>query len=244
MAIEINAAIRKAQGTGASRRLRNTGRVPGVLYGVSDVQLIDMDHNELYYKLRNEAFHASILSLNLEGKKEAVLLRDFVMHPFRQQVQHIDFQRVDAKKKMHIKIPLHFINEEIAPGVKVGGGKISHVMNELDITCLPKDLPAFIEVDLSKLELGHSVHVSDLKLPNGVEVASHGTHAFEAVVATVQVPRGMLEAEVTAEAEAAAAASAAAAPAPAAGAAKTAAGAAPAAAAPAKAAPAAKEGKK
>jgi len=242
MAIEINATNRKAQGTGASRRLRNAGRVPGVLYGVGDVNLIELDHNELYYKLRAEAFHASILTLNLEGKKEPVLLRDFVMHPFRQQVQHIDFQRVDAKKKMHIKIPLHFLNEDVAPGVKEGGGKISHVMTELDITCLPKDLPAYIEVDLGKLELGHSVHVADLKLPSGVEVAAHGTHAAEAVVATVQVPRGALEAEAEeAAAAAAAAATAAAAPAPAAGAAKT--GAAP-AAAPAKAAPAAKEGKK
>jgi large subunit ribosomal protein L25 len=243
MAIEINATNRKAQGTGASRRLRNAGRVPGVLYGVGDVNLIELDHNELYYKLRAEAFHASILTLNLEGKKEPVLLRDFVMHPFRQQVQHIDFQRVDAKKKMHIKIPLHFLNEDIAPGVKEGGGKISHVMTELDITCLPKDLPAYIEVDLGKLELGHSVHVADLKLPSGVEVAAHGTHAAEAVVATVQVPRGALEAEAEeAAAAAAAAATAAAAPAPAAGAAK--AGTAAPAAAPAKAAPAAKEGKK
>jgi large subunit ribosomal protein L25 len=242
MAIEINATNRKAQGTGASRRLRNAGRVPGVLYGVGDVNLIELDHNELYYKLRAEAFHASILTLNLEGKKEPVLLRDFVMHPFRQQVQHIDFQRVDAKKKMHIKIPLHFLNEDVAPGVKEGGGKISHVMTELDITCLPKDLPAYIEVDLGKLELGHSVHVADLKLPSGVEVAAHGTHAAEAVVAPVQVPRGALEAEAEeAAAAAAAAATAAAAPAPAAGTAK--AGAAP-AAAPAKAAPAAKEGKK
>jgi large subunit ribosomal protein L25 len=221
MAIEINATNRKAQGTGASRRLRNAGRVPGVLYGVGDVNLIELDHNELYYKLRAEAFHASILTLNLEGKKESVLLRDFVMHPFRQQVQHIDFQRVDAKKKMHIKVPLHFLNADIAPGVKEGGGKVSHVMNELDITCLPKDLPAFIEVDLSHLALGHSIHVSDLKLPAGVESASHGAHAAEAVVATVQVPRGLMEAEVAAEAEAAAAASAASAPAPAAGAAKT-----------------------
>jgi large subunit ribosomal protein L25 len=221
MAIEINATNRKAQGTGASRRLRNTGRVPGVLYGSGDVNLIEMDHNELYYKLRAEAFHASILTLILEGKKESVLLRDFVMHPFRQQVQHIDFQRVDAKKKMHIKVPLHFLNEGIAPGVKEGGGKISHVMTDLDIACLPKDLPGFIEVDLGTLELGHSVHVADLKLPAGVEIAAHGTHAAEAVVATVQVPRGMMEAEVEAETEAAAAASAAAAPAPAAGAAKT-----------------------
>src|SRR3990167_1627024 len=225
MTIEINATTRKTQGTGASRRLRNSGRVPGVVYGAGDVSMIDIDHNELYYKLRSEAFHASILTLNLDGKKESVLLRDFVMHPFRQQVQHIDFQRVDEKKKMHIKVPLHFLNADIAPGVKVGGGKISHVMTDLDITCLPKDLPAFIEVDLAHLELGHSIHVADLKMPKGVEAAAHGTHTAEAVVATVQVPRGAVEAE--ADAEAAAAASAAAA-----------------AAAPAAAAPAAKETKK
>ncbi|MDP1939124.1 MAG: 50S ribosomal protein L25/general stress protein Ctc, partial [Gallionella sp.] len=212
MTIEINATSRKAQGTGASRRLRNSGRTPGIVYGSGDVVIIELDHNELYHKLRSEAFHASILTLNLEGKKESVLLRDFVMHPFRQQVQHIDFQRVDAKKKMHIKVPLHFINEAIAPGVKTGGGKISHVMNELDITCLPADLPAFIEVDLGKLELGHSVHVADLKLPKGVETAAHGTHTAEAVVATVQVPRGAVEAETTAEAAAEAAPAAAAAP--------------------------------
>ncbi|OGT00490.1 MAG: 50S ribosomal protein L25/general stress protein Ctc [Gallionellales bacterium RIFCSPLOWO2_12_FULL_59_22] len=206
MAIEIIATTRKAQGTGASRRLRKAGRVPGIVYGVGDVNMIEMEHNDLYYKLRNEAFHASILTLNLDGKNESVMLRDFVMHPFRQQVQHIDFQRVDATKKMHIKVPLHFLNESSAPGVKVGGGKISHVMNELDITCLPKDLPAFIEVDLGKLELGHSVHVSDLKLPEGVEAAAHGTHTAEAVVATVQVPRGAVEVEVEATAEVAPAA--------------------------------------
>ena len=206
MTIEINATIRNTQGTGASRRLRNTGRVPGVVYGAGDVKLIDMDHNDLYYKLRSEAFHASVLTLVLDGKKESVQLRDFVMHPFRQQVQHIDFQRVDANKKMHIKVPLHFLNEDIAPGVKTGGGKISHVMTDLDITCLPKDLPAFIEVDLGHLQLGHSVHVADLKLPSGVEVATHGTHTAEVVVATVQVPRGAIEAVAAAEAEAAAAA--------------------------------------
>ena len=243
MAIEINATTRKAQGTGASRRLRNTGRVPGVVYGSGEVNMIDMDHNELYHKLRAEAFHASILTLNLDGKKESVQLRDFVMHPFRQQVQHIDFQRVDAKKKMHIRVPLHFLNEDIAPGVKDGGGKISHVMNDLDITCLPADLPAFIEVDLGHLALGHSVHVSDLKLPNGVQAAAHGTHTAEAVVATVQVPRGALEAEAeeAAAAEAAAAAAAAAAV-PAAGATPGAAPGAAGAAAPA-AAPAAKKTK-
>ncbi len=228
MKIELNAITRKAQGTGASRRLRNAGRVPGVLYGTGEVNMIEMDHNELYHKLRSEVFHASVLTLILDGKKESVQLRDFVMHPFRQQVQHIDLQRVDAKKKMHIKVPLHFLNADIAPGVKQGGGKISHVMNELNITCLPADLPAFIEVDLAQLELGHSVHVSDLKLPKGVEIAAHGSHTGEAVVATVQVPRGMVEAEAEVVA-ADAAAPAAGAAAPAAGAATPADAAAPAA---------------
>jgi large subunit ribosomal protein L25 len=213
MTIEINATTRKAQGTGASRRLRHAGRVPGVVYGQGDAKMIDLDHNELFHKLRAEAFHASVLNLMLDGKGEPVMLRDVVMHPFRQQVQHVDFQRVDMKKKMHIKVPLHFINEDIAPGVKLGSGKISHVMNELDVTCLPKDLPAFIEVDLGGLALGHSVHVSDLKLPKGVEVAAHGTHTGEAVVATVQVPRGAVETEAAATDAAAAPAAAAAAPA-------------------------------
>ena len=202
MTIEINVNIRKAQGTGASRRLRNTGRVPGIIYGSGDVVMIDLDHKEIYHRLRQEAFHASVLTLSVEGKKDSVLLRDFQMHPFRQQVLHIDFQRVDLKQKMHIKVPLHFLNEEAGPGVKLGGGKIMHVMNELDVTCLPKDLPAFIEVDLGKLELGQSVHVSDLNLPKGVEVAAHGTHTGEAVVATIQVPRGGIEAAAEAAAAA------------------------------------------
>jgi large subunit ribosomal protein L25 len=218
MTIEINAKIRNTQGTGASRRLRHAGRVPGVVYGTGDANMIELDHNEIYHKLRSEAFHASILTLVLDGKNEPVMLRDFVMHPFRQQVQHVDFQRVDMKKKMHIKVPLHFVNADIAPGVKEGGGKISHVMNELDITCLPKDLPAFIEVNLAHLALGHSIHVADLVMPKGVEAATHGSHTTEAVVATVQVPRGMVE--VAATAEAAPAATAAAAPAAAAPAAK------------------------
>jgi len=203
MKIEVNATSRKAQGTGASRRLRKAGRVPGIVYGSSEPVLIDLDQNSLYYALQNEAFHASILTLNLEGKKEQVLLRDFQMHPFRQQVQHIDFQRVAKDKKIHMKVPLHFLNAEIAPGVKLGGGIISHVLNELEIACLPADLPEFIEVDLANLELGHSVHVSDIKLPKGVELAGHH-HAGDAV-ATVQVPRGAVEAAATAATEEAAA---------------------------------------
>ncbi len=210
MKIEISATSRKAQGTGASRRLRKTGRVPGILYGDGEPALIDVDHNNLYHNLRKESFHASILTLDLDGKKEQVLLRDFHMHPFRQQVQHIDLQRVAKDKKVHMKVPLHFINADIAPGVKLNGGIISHVMNDLNIVCLPADLPAFIEVDLAGLAIGHSIHVSDLKLPKGVAVAGHG-HAGDAVVATVQIPRGAVEAEAEAAAAAEAAATAAAA---------------------------------
>ena len=202
MKIEINATTRKTQGTGASRRLRKAGLVPGVVYGSGDAVMIEMDHNDLYYKLRSEAFHASVLTLNLDGKAESVQLRAFENHPFRQQVMHVDFQRVDMNQKIHIKVPLHFINEEIAPGVKTGGGKISHVMIEADVTCLPADLPAFIEVDLGGLQLGHSVHLGDLKLPKGVELSAHGAHTAEAVVATVHVPRGAVEAAAEAEAEA------------------------------------------
>jgi large subunit ribosomal protein L25 len=206
MSIEISATKRQVQGTGASRRLRKANRVPAVVYGSGDAVMIELDHNTIYFALKNEAFHASVLSLDVEGKKESVLLRDFQMHPFRQQVQHVDFQRVDTKKKVHMKVPLHFVNAEIAPGVKQGGGIITHVLNELDIICLAKDLPTSIEIDLAGLELGHSVHISDVKLPKGVEVATHH-HAADAV-ATVQVPRGAVEAAAAATGEAAPAAEA------------------------------------
>jgi large subunit ribosomal protein L25 len=171
--------------------------------GVTEPILIDIDHNNLYHSLRKETFHASVLTLELDGKKQQVLLRDFVMHPFRQQVQHIDFQRVSKSKKIHMKVPLHFTNADICPGVKLNGGIVSHVMNDLNIACLPADLPEFVEVDLSALSIGHSIHVSDIKLPKGLEVAGHGSHVGDAVVATVQIPRGAVEAAATAEAEAA-----------------------------------------
>lgn len=200
MTIEITATTRQAQGTGASRRLRKIGRVPGIVYGSGDAVNIDLDQNSLYHSLRNEAFHASILTLELDGKKQSVLLRAFQMHPVRQEVLHVDFQRIDTSKKIHKKVPLHFVNADIAPGVKMGGGIITHVLNELEVVCLVTDLPTSIEVDLSNLQLGHSVHISDVKLPNGVEIAGHH-HANDAV-ATIQVPRGAVEAAAAAAAEA------------------------------------------
>ena len=184
MQIEFNAKKREGQGTGASRRLRRAGRVPGILYGgEATPQAIDLDHNELFQLLRKEAFYSSVLNINVEGAKAMCLLRDVQRHPYRMQILHVDFQRVDATHAIHQKVPLHFVNAEIAPGVKLGGGMVSHVMNDVDVKCLPGDLPAFIEVDLKDLESGQSIHVSQLALPRGVEVVHHGEG--DPVVATI-----------------------------------------------------------
>ena len=189
MKMEFTAFPRTLQGTGASRRLRGGGKVPGVVYGADKPATpIELDHHALSRHLKLEAFHASILDMTLEGEKQQVLLRDVQMHPFRQLVLHVDFQRVDKNRKIHMKVPLHFINAETAPGVKLGGGVVNHVMNEVDIQCLPDDLPGFIEVDVEKLELGDSIHVNDIPLPKGVEVVSRLKKENPAVV-TVQVPK-------------------------------------------------------
>lgn len=173
MNFEVIAQARAEQGSGASRRLRNAGRVPAIVYGAGkDAQAVTLDHNTIYHALRVEAFHASVLSLNVDGQVEKVLLRDVQHHPFRQLILHLDFQRVDPNAKLHIKVPLHFINADLAPGVKLGGGIISHVLNEVEVSCLPADLPEFIEVDLAHLGAGQSIHMADLKLANGVEVVA------------------------------------------------------------------------
>ena len=206
MAIEITARKREAQGTGASRRLRRLGRVPAIIYGGEQGALnIELDHKDLYLNLRNEKFHASILTLEVAGSKQQVLLRAVNMHPFKPQVQHVDFQRVSKDKKIHMKVPLHFVNAEKSPGVKEQGGVPSHVLNELDITCFPDDLPEFIEVDLVSLTVGHSIHVRDLTLPKGVEAVLHRNE--NPVVATVVVPALITEEEEAAQAAAAIAAS-------------------------------------
>ena len=194
MKIEISAQKRTTQGTGASRRLRNAGKVPGIVYGGNSGPVnIELDHKDLLHKLSLEAFHASILSLDLEGAKEKVLLRAFNMHPYKGRVQHIDFQRVTGDKKIHMKVPLHFVNAEISPAVKTMGAVANHVLNELDVTCFPDDLPEFIEVDLGTLTVGDSVHVSDLKMPKGVEAAVH--RGANPVVATMIVPALIVEEE-------------------------------------------------
>ncbi len=205
--MEVIANKRDVQGKGASRRLRRQGKTPGVVYGAGKEAVnIELDHNALFHALKREAFHASILTLAIDGAKEAVLLRDYIMHPFRMEVQHIDFQRVDKTQKIHVKVPLHFVNADIAPGVKLASGVVTHIMTDLDVSCLADNLPEFIEVDLADLQAGHSIHLSQLKLPEGVEIASH--KGDDAAVVTIVIPRGAV-AEDAAEAEGTAAAPAA-----------------------------------
>jgi large subunit ribosomal protein L25 len=206
MKIEIKAEPRSLQGTGASRRLRRESKVPGILYGAGkDAQPIQLDHKELFFKLKMEAFHASILDMEIGADKMQVLLRDYQMHPFKQMILHADFQRVAADRKIHMKVPLHFKNGDIAPGVKVAGGAVQHIVNDIDITCLPKDLPEFIEVDLSELQAGHSIHVSGMKLPAGVE-STKLNKGDDITVATIVMTRAMSAEDEAAEAAAAAAA--------------------------------------
>ena len=193
MKIEINAKIREAKGTGASRRLRHSGKVPGILYGGNNDSIsIELDSKELFMQFKHEAFHASILTLNLDGKKEPVLLRDFQMHPVKNNIQHIDLQRIDENKKLHVKIPFHFLNEEIAPGVKLEGGVVGHIMIEVDISCLPKDLPTYIEVDLINLSIGDSIHLSEIKVPEGVELTGL-SEENDPIITSISKPKVFVE---------------------------------------------------
>ena len=213
---------RAKQGTGASRRLRNTGKAPGIVYGgEGQPQLIEIDHNALFHAMKKEAFHSTILDMELGGKEGKVLLRDVQMHPYKPQILHIDFQRVDAKTKLHMKVPLHYTKAEESQAVKFENCVVNHVMSELDISCLPADLPEYIEVDLSGMKKGMSLHLADITLPKGVTAVTRGKP--NPVLVSVVVTGGE---EVAEEAVAAAGAEGAAAP----------------AAADAKAAPAAKGG--
>ena len=197
MAIEISARKREVQGTNASRRMRRSGMVPGILYGGDKNPVnIELDHQVLVLNLRSEKFHASILTLEIGGAKEQVLLRSVNMHPYRPQVQHVDFQRVSKDRKIQMKVPLHFINAEKSPGVKEQGGVVNHVLNELNVSCFPDDLPEFIEADLALLAVGRSIHVRELVLPKGVELALHKD--ANPAIATVVVPALIVEEEVAA----------------------------------------------
>ena len=178
---------RAKQGTGASRRLRITGRTPGIAYGgTAEPTLIEIDHNALWHALKKEAFHASVLQMEFNGTTTEVLLRDVQYHPFKQLVLHIDFQRIDANTKMKKKVPLHYAGEENSPAVKMDQCLINHIATEVEVSCMPKELPEFIAVDLSGLTKGHSLHLNDIKLPAGVSAVTKGktNPVLVAVVAT------------------------------------------------------------
>ena len=174
MKFEINAQKRTLQGSGASRRLRRANKVPGIVYGGTAVPtLIEIEHNDLLLSLRKEAFHSSVLTIKIDGVAESVLLRDSQMHPYKPLVQHVDFLRVDATHAIHQRVPLHFLNAEVSPGVKLAGGNVSPAMNDIEVSCLPQDLPPFIEVDLKDMEVGQSFHLSQIVFPKGVAPTAH-----------------------------------------------------------------------
>jgi len=203
--MQFTAYERTLQGTGASRRLRNTQKVPGIVSGAGTPAMIELDHNALFFALKKEGFHSSVLEMELKGKTEQVILRDYQMHAFKPIVLHIDFQRVDATTKITKKVPLHFVNEENSPAVKTDHCLVNHIVTELLVQCLASQLPEFIEVDLSELVKGQSLHVDDIKLPAGSKVVTHGKKNPVIVSTSVQA----------AEEEVAAAAAVVVAPAPA-----------------------------
>ncbi len=173
--MKVVAQTRTLKGSGASRRLRRANQVPGIVYGGEATPAqISLDHNALFHALRIEAFHASILDLELDGKQERVLLRNVQWHPYKSQVLHIDFQRVAANQRITINVPLHFKNQEVSPAVKEQKAVVNHVLTELEVSCLPADLPEFIEVDLSALTIEQSIHLSSVTLPKGVTVLASG----------------------------------------------------------------------
>jgi large subunit ribosomal protein L25 len=199
--MKFTAFERTLQGTGASRRLRIAGKVPGIVYGAGEPTMIELDHNALYQALKKEAFHSSLLDMELGGKEQKVLLRDYQMHPWRQIILHVDFQRVDETTKVHKKVPLHFVNEDASVAVKTDKCLINHVSTELEVECLASQLPEFITIDLAHLVKGQSIHALDLKLPEGIKFVRHGT--INPVIVAANPPR--IEEEVAPVATAAAA---------------------------------------
>ena len=186
--MKFTAFERSKQGTGASRRLRITGRTPGIVYGgTTPPQAIEIDHNALWHALKKEAFHSSVLTMEIGDTSSPVLLRDVQAHPFKQLILHVDFQRVDASTKLHMKVPLHFFGDENSPAIKTEGCIANHVINEIDVLCLPADLPEFIKVDLSGLKKGSSLHLAEITLPKGVTAVKHGSDKNPVVVSVVAV---------------------------------------------------------
>jgi large subunit ribosomal protein L25 len=192
--MKFTAFARTLQGTGASRRLRNAGKVPGIVYGAGTPANIELDHNALFFALKKEAFHSSILEMEMGTEVQKVLLRDFQMHAWKQQVLHVDFQRVDDTTRLRKKVPLHFMGEDVSPAVKTDKCVINRVATELEIECLANQLPEFVTIDLSGLVKSQSLHVSDLNLPEGIKAVRHGS--LNPAIVTATLPK--IEEEVVA----------------------------------------------
>ncbi|MFV1997080.1 MAG: 50S ribosomal protein L25/general stress protein Ctc [Acidiferrobacterales bacterium] len=193
---ELNAEKRDAKGTGASRRLRRAGQVPGIIYGASkDPEMVSFNHDKIYHLLENEAFHTSIIDVKSGSNTQKAILRDVHHHPYRQLILHVDLQRVSASEKIHMRVPLHIVGEDVAPGVKLQEGIVSHLITEVDVTCLASSLPEFLEADVSELNLHDSLHLSDIKLPKGVELTSTSHGGDDLAVVTIAAVRGSVEEE-------------------------------------------------
>jgi large subunit ribosomal protein L25 len=203
MSIQLEATLRDDMGKGASRRLRHANKIPAILYGSGKEPVgITLEQKDVQHVLPDENFYSQVLQLSVEGNKEDVLLRDLQHHPYKQNVMHMDFIRVDADKVVHVHIPLHFIGDDVAPGVKTEGGAVSHMLMEVEVECLPKDIPQFIEVDLSEMHLGDIIHLSDLKLSEGVELLAlkHGEE-YDTAVANIHIRKTVEEPEEKAAVE-------------------------------------------
>lgn len=186
---EIEATVRQDIGKGASRRLRREANVPGVVYGGGkDPVTLVVEHKAISKSLENEAFYSHILTLKTGSDSERVILKDVQRHPFKPRIMHVDFQRVRADEKLHMHIPLHFVGADIAPGVKDAGGLVSHIMNDIEVSCLPDNLPEYVEIDLSTMQLNQILHLSDIKMPTGVEIVAL-THGDDKPVVSVHLPR-------------------------------------------------------
>ncbi len=204
----LNGELRTDTGKGASRRLRQASRVPAIIYGLDkEPTMLTFRHDDIMHASEDEAFFAHILTIEMGGQSEQVIIKDMQRHPAKKQIMHADFLRIDATQALHVNVPLHFINEENSVGVKAGG-IVSHVMTELEVSCLPKDLPEYIEIDMIDIAVGESVHLSDIKLPEGVSsLVAVEDEEHNQPVATIVIPRGEKEvgesdADVAADSEA------------------------------------------
>lgn len=195
---EIEAQVRHDAGKGASRRLRREGKLPAILYGGGKPpQNLMLAHNPVMHKLEHEAFYSHILNVKVDGKTVRAVLKDLQRHPYKAIILHMDLQRVSEDEKLRMRVPLHFIGENTAPGVKVGGGIVSRLVTEVEVSCLPKHLPEYLEVDVSNLNVNETLHLSDIRLSEGVELIelSHGAEHDQPVV-SIHLPRAAIEAEL------------------------------------------------